>query len=404
MSKVARWSTVTEFDESVAHDDSNGIVVGGGIWYGKRQVRPYLTTERLQQFTQKWLYANKYTRWIYILVYDGGNEDGDIGRKLRVKVGESTVDFLRRYDQTCNTYNYRVIDVFPSNVGDKVIHKWVKMFSPNGVVNPEAWRCCSEEVYEVVNAEALNDLIERVHEESEYEDGIGPRHEMKTYNDIFDLSCRTIEWCISFYNEGNRSPHINFSLCPRLGKTNTYLTTWLLSGVRISIMTSYVGTVMDSYASMVKETIGYECIKVIDTTTFEGRKAISKAEKWLAKNPMNRVLFLVPLTGTDDEEDIDESTFSTRTTEMIHFIESMLKNGENFCIGVDECDFGAHCEKQVKKIQRLTTIGGMEAAYKMSMSGTNASYANSIWGSPNKIENIGYLELAETVSNTRKGI
>lgn len=399
MAKVARWSTVTEFDESVENLKKEGTVIGGGIWYGKRQVRPYLTTECLNQFTQKWLYNHKYTRWIYILVHDEGNDEGDIGYRLRVKVGETTLDFLQRYGITGMTYNYRVIDVFPSNVGDDVIHKWVNMFAPKGVEKPESWRFGSEEIYEVDSADALNDLIERVHEESEYEDGVGPRHEMKTYNDIFNLSCRTIQWCISFYNEGNRSPHINLNLCPRLGKTNTYLTTWLLSGIRISIMTSYVGTVMDSYASMVKETIGYECIKVIDTTTSEGRKAIHKAEKWLAKNPMNRVLFLVPLTGTDDEEDMDESTFSTRTTEMIDFITSMLKNGENFCIGVDECDFGAHCEKQVKKIQRLTTIGGVEAAYKMSMSGTNASYANSIWGTPNKTETIGYLELAETVMN-----
>lgn len=397
MAKASRWSTVTELDESVATENGKGSVIGGGIWYGNRQVRPYLTTERLKQFTQKWLYENKYSRWIYILVHDEGNDEGDIGKHLRVKVGECTTDFLIRYGQTGVTYNYRVVDVFPSNVSDKVIHKWVTMFAPKGVVKPESWRYCSEEIYEVEDDEALEELISRVHEESKYQDGVGPRTVMKTYRDIFNLACKTIDWCISFYKEGRKSPHINFSLCPRYGKTNTYLTTWLLSGVRINIMSSYVGTVMDSYASMVNETVGYECIKVIDTTTAEGRKEIKKVRAWLAKNPMNRVLFLVPLTGTNDEDDIDESTFSKRTTEMLSLIASLVKDGENFCVGVDECDFGAHCENQVKKIQRMTTIGGKDAAYKMSMSGTNASYAKSIWGEPDMYESIGYLEMAETV-------
>lgn len=390
------WSTFTRLEDN--------DVVDGWLKIGNEVFIDYCKTKDLKELTQKVLNAAGYTRWIYIIVHDEGDNDGHIGGRLHVKIGECTTDFLNRYGNiTGNTYNHRVIEVFPSNVSDKDIHPNLKKNPIKGVRSDEFTRYAngSEEIYEVTNVESLTNLISETHRLAEKTVECVERKEMRLYNDTSDLGDKIVLQCKDFYDKTNGgSPHIICNLCCRFGKTSFALATWLKTNARILMLTSYIGTVTDSYKSIVLKKKGYERVLVVDTTTEEGREAIKKADEWLAKDKLNRVLFLVPLTGTGSDGEVvlvDNTTWKTRTGGLKKFIARQVTKGECFAITCDEVDFGAKRDKQVAKLKNITTIGGQTAIYKMSISGTNAEHGEMIWGKPDITENVGYLDLVKTV-------
>ena len=389
------WSTFTRL--------KGEDVVDGWLKFGKEVFCDYCKTKDLKELTQKVLNAAGFSTWIYILVHDEGDNDGHIGGRLHVKIGECTTDFLNRYGKTCMTQNHRVIEVFPSNVSDKEIHPHLKKNPIKGVRYDETirWTYASEETYEVSDPEALVNLISETHRLAEKTVECVERKEMRLYNDTSDLGDKIILRCCDYFNENHeRTPHIVCNLCCRFGKTAFALATWLKTDARILMLTSYIGTVTDSYKSIVLKKKGYERILVIDTTTAEGREALKLAKDWLAKNPLNRVLFLIPLTGTGPDGEVtelDNTTWKTRTDDMKKFISKQVAQGECFAITCDEVDFGAKCPKQISKLKQITTIGGLEAIYKMSISGTNAEYGEKIWGAADITENVGYLDLVKVV-------
>ena len=48
-----------------------------------------------------------------------------------------------------------------------------------------------------------------------------------------------------------------------------------------------------------------------------------------------------------------------------------------YALIIDEVDFGAHCTKQQKKLRLISK--NSKCRYKLSMTGTNADYAEKIW-------------------------
>ena len=229
------------------------------------------------------------------------------------------------------------------------------------------------------------------------------RKELPPYEDIISLVVDTLSQGIKQFTYGW---HVVANLCCRYGKTMMACLYWRLSGARISVLSAYVGTVGTSYKNLINTTKGYEDTKIVDTTHWgcktedEKDKIFSDMESWLSASPNNKVMFIVPLTGTgfDNDEIITNSTFANRAKKLIAFIKKMRKMGEEYIIITDEVDYGSTCPDQVKKLRELAK---MEPHSKLSLSGTKADKSKRIW-EIDFTKNRDYIDVKEIVYENRK--
>lgn len=201
------------------------------------------------------------------------------------------------------------------------------------------------------------------------------------YEDIVNTIGNDILPCI--YSD-IKNPHIIAELTMRYGKCATALITFASTESRILVLTGYVGTIFPAYNRYCYRMKGYEKYLFFDPEKYENEKdAIKVCTDWLNSDPEHKIIYKLGLTGTfneDDEtseyicNDLDANltTFDKRSK-----VFKTLQKNYSYAITLDEVDFGAHCEKQIKKLNRLAN--NENCLYKLSMTGTNADKAEKIW-------------------------
>ena len=170
-------------------------------------------------------------------------------------------------------------------------------------------------------------------------------------------------------------------LCTRWGKTRTVLETFERSNSRILLMCSYIGTVRTSYRDEIQSEENYSNIKFFDPDNYRDDEDlfIERIKNHLNADEKNKVFYYVALTGDDKDVDfdseesveIDEGCFQRRT--------NLLKNFKEYTydIIVEEVDFGASCEKQVKKLLKLANSVKCDKLF--CTTGTNAEKALAVF-------------------------
>ena len=99
-----------------------------------------------------------------------------------------------------------------------------------------------------------------------------------------------------------------WELCARFGKTRT--TIELLKkqkNSRLLILAYYVKTVKTSYKNEIDSEIDYENVKIFDPDFYgEDFEVCAKdCISWLDADPNHKAIYLLPLTGTDYDPDVD---------------------------------------------------------------------------------------------------
>ena len=132
-------------------------------------------------------------------------------------------------------------------------------------------------------------------------------------------------------------------LCTRWGKTRTNLSLCEIFNYqhRISIMTSYVGTVRNSYKQAIDTIKCYnDYFRFYDLSS---EINIDDVINFLNENENNHIMFYLALTGDTD------NTYVNRTK----ILDDKRLKRYSKLLFVEEADFGAHCEEQIKKIKNL---------------------------------------------------
>lgn len=147
-------------------------------------------------------------------------------------------------------------------------------------------------------------------------------------------------------------------LCMRWQKTNT---TFIIlqqlhkeKRYRIGVVVSYVGNCKKSYSDRCGEGNTFENVMFIDPDDFNRDQVeiTKRINEHLDANSENEVIFYVKNTG--DDELFDERI-------------KALKNFKNqYCLILEETDFGSHCDNQIKKTKKLDK----DTDFTIIMSGT----------------------------------
>lgn len=180
-------------------------------------------------------------------------------------------------------------------------------------------------------------------------------------------------------------PHIITELATRYGKTQFGLSMFDATDARIMVLTGYVGTIISSIRPLIRKIEGWDHYKVIepdDYVTIED--CYNACEEWLNADDANRIIYWVAVTGTSkvtetSDEEIEEFVCTDDNTTFERRIGAFMKLMKDYyyAVVIDEVDFGAHCAKQQKKLRMIAN--DPKCYYKLSMTGTNADYAEKIW-------------------------
>ena len=352
--------------------------------------------------------APKGFRYVYVIdVTDWGEEKKS--SFVRWNIGMTDKNVFDRYELKTG-WRYRVIRVFLSSLTDREIHEKILETSELSCVKHPSDNdpTKSKEFFDVYFAEDCKKLMSCLEKWT----GNVPidRETMEIYRDTNDDAKKAAEFIHSENLKGN-SPHLGGNICCRGGKTNENVVTWIYTPARHMILTTYVGTVSKGYIDLIEGVKGYENIKIVDATNAPNMNKSEKdailfdVDKHLSSSNENRVIWVVPLTGTspDDEEGDEQmdvadfdNTFDNRTNWIISFLNDRIAS-DGYAVSNDEVDFGSACKKQIDKITRLCQIGGYAPLYKMSLSGTNAHKAEKIWGKVDYSIDKDYIDLRKIV-------
>lgn len=233
-------------------------------------------------------------------------------------------------------------------------------------------------------------------EGDELEKNIHELHEriVNFINDKIDRKSQPIykdsyELIMQIFNDWDKKsikcPHIITELATRYGKCQFGITMFDSTDARIMVLTGYVGTIISSFRDLIHKYKGWEHYKIIDPDDYATEEDCYNAcMKWLSEKDSNCIIYWVSVTGTskinekDNEElklvydEEDSTTFERRISAF-----TKLMNKFYYALIIDEVDFGAHCTKQQKKLRAIAK--NSHCYYKLSMTGTNADYAEKIW-------------------------
>lgn len=302
------------------------------------------------------LSSRENTLYLYI-------RKSDVEDKYYAKFGEAKEESVwERYKKVTGSNDHnRVIRVWASDKSDKAIHQYLKEQSNNK--HGFRWAGArsenevnTEEAYVLETEDALEKLIGFINEKVG-DEGVS-RQNKDAYQDVLDL---VDEICKSI------SPYYILDLCARWGKTRTILETarrWNKThGLQVCVLTAYVKTVRKSYFDDVQKYTQYENCRFFDPDDYIGkeRELESEMKSWL-EDPAHYCVYYVALTGSEAG---DNHCFSRRKKALSKFKD--LKS----MIVVEETDFGAHCEDQVKKFTQIDNLL-TDCMARISTTGTNA--------------------------------
>ena len=179
-----------------------------------------------------------------------------------------------------------------------------------------------------------------------------------------------------------------WELCARFGKTRT--TIELLKkqkNSRLLILAYYVKTVKTSYKNEIDSEIDYENVKIFDPDSYgeDFEVCANDCIFWLDSDPNHKAIYLLPLTGTGYDPDVDtevpnfDSCLERRTKALYKILCNNLRiEAYRPFMVLEEADFGACCEKQINKIKKVAKK--TECSAFIGMTGTNAYKIKKIFG------------------------
>lgn len=281
--------------------------------------------------------------------------------KLFFKLGKADRTIRARYNNTtgnnAGSHMILVWSYHPSHIkaADKPIHDELNKHVNNGLGFKKASNeeLNTNEAYEIENLDGIENFIGIV-EDFIKTPTIKNRKSSPLYKSIKIL----VEEIKSYIIDMNIKYFI-LDLCARWGKTRTVIELLESCSERILVLASYVNTVKTSYKKEIGQNISYENILFVDPDEYKDANTLkNKIISHLNKNEDNKVVYYVALTG-------DESTCFDRRVEALYNLPKKI----NINLVIEECDFGSHCELQIKKLKKL--IKSVSTKHVFATSGTN---------------------------------
>ena len=294
----------------------------------------------------------KYTLYAYVDIVDD---------KLYVKFGEAKKQSIydRYHRGTATKANDRMIGIWESDKGDKEIHAKLKQRAKNnrGYQPATTADLNTVEAYYIESERGLENLLNDIAEYAKAET-LSTRIARQDYKDVVDL----VQLVLSY----NKEKYI-LDLCTRFGKTGTFCLLWKelnKTNVRIHILASYVGTVKTSYSKEINTLENNKNCLFIDPDIADD-ETVKQMKAWL-KNPEHYICYYVALTGDQD------TCFERRI--------SLLNKFKNYdkSLSVEEADFGAGCDKQIKKLKHLYETKSNHFKLFFATTGTKAEKCERI--------------------------
>lgn len=285
--------------------------------------------------------------------------------KLYIKFGKADNTVYNRYKNTEGREHLKYmvglwhIDKIGNEAVDKPIHNKLSKYAENklGFIK-ESKTDGDTETYLIENKNGILNFIDKI-ESIIKSKNINEKYYQELYKDTENL----IDEVVS-----DESEYIQLDLCPRYGKTRTLIEILKKSQNRVAFLSSYIGTVRTSYKNTIDELSNYNNIRFFDPDFYNTtQECLTDVFEWLNSDISHKCIYYVALTGSNDNE---INTFERRTSN----IEKLDKYG---CMTfVEEADFGAECDKQIKKLNKLFKFSNKI----ITTTGTNADKANSIFG------------------------
>ena len=294
----------------------------------------------------------QYTLYAYVEIIDD---------KLYVKFGEAKKQSIydRYHRGTATKANDRMIGIWVSDKGDKEIHAKLRARAKNNRgYQPAGFNeLNTEEAYYIESERGLQNLLDDIAEYAKAKT-VSTRHKRDDYKDVIDL----VKLVLSY----NKEKYI-MDLCTRYGKTGFFCNLWKelnKTNVRIHILASYVGTVKTSYSKEINTLTNNENCLFIDPDTADDNTA-KQMREWL-KEPNHYICYYVALTGDED------TCFERRI--------NLLKKFKHYdkSLTVEEADFGAGCDKQIKKLKHLYETASNNFKLFFATTGTKAEKCERI--------------------------
>lgn len=353
-----------------------------GLYYhspdGEEIIFEYKDSDYLKTNTKDLLKQSNRSRFFYV-IQDSENCYGLY--KIVLNTGETKDDFIcssglitRYKSEKGNTNERRVLGVWMTNHTDTQIRNLLMEKHIKGVA-PVPDRHTPEFIT-IDSPEALSDVLDAIPHIIKELDGsvVKSKVEKHVFKDILDDIHEVLGKLSGLFLSCTMriAPIILASLPPRYGKTIFAILLWLFgTKAKFLIIMYYVGTVKNSFFSTIDESKGFERVKTVDLTYKLSNDDFDEILEF-SKEPDNRLLIALPITGEDE-------TFDKRMNQILPFLEENVKNGANYCMVIDEADYGAHCKKQREKIRKLNSVAGTLPVWRMAMSGTGIEKAEKIW-------------------------
>jgi hypothetical protein len=305
---------------------------------------------------QEVLLDRKYTLYAYAEM---------VNDRLFIKFGEAKKQsiYARYHRGTATKANDRMVRVWESDEGDKKIHTKLAERSKNnrGYLPADKEILHTEESYEILSVQGLQNLLSDI---SEYAGpvSVSTKASRVDYPDVVALAAQVVD----YYKEGKT--RLILDLCTRYGKTGTFCLLFRMLNelrVRIHILASYVGTVKTSYSGEISTLKNNENCLFVDPDLYEETELAALMSDWL-KDPKHYICYYLALTG-------DEDTCFARRISVLDQFKSTPKS-----IIVEEADFGAGCDKQIKKLKHLYNIKSNNVRLVIATTGTRAEKCESI--------------------------
>ena len=253
-----------------------------------------------------------------------------------------------------------MVGIWESDCGDKEIHSKLKIRSKNNRgYSPAAKEILNtEEAYYVEDARGLQNLLADI---SEYagSKNVSTKRARPDYPDVSEL----IKSVVAMKKE-----KYIMDLCTRYGKTGFFCGLWKAINeldIRINILSSYVGTVKTSYSEEINTLTQNENCMFVDSDDIR-EDTLDSIKAWLV-DPKHYICYYVALTG-------DEDTCFERRIELLDSLK-----GYNKSLVIEEADYGAGCDKQIKKIRHLYNTKSNNFKMFFATTGTKAEKCERIF-------------------------
>ena len=254
--------------------------------------------------------------------------------QLFIKFGEAKKQSIydRYHRGTATNANNQMIAIWASEKGDKEIHKVLKTagHALSGFISASYDELNTEEAYHILSEQGYTNILNLITKEAKA-NALTARYYREDYEDIKSLVDFILAQDKKFFCA---------DLCTRWGKTSTFnllFKKYNELGIRIHVVSSYVKTVKRSYSGEIIELTNNENALFIDADSIT-EDTLNQINVWL-QDSKHYVVYYLPLTGDEDK------CFKNRT-ELLKQLKTYHKT-----VTIEEADFGAACEKQVKKLK-----------------------------------------------------